>query len=82
MLESGDDEIRSPLDALLNLLAFGDAVLLQKSPSQPTGVSEDLQRVMGCGKAGVLLGLQSSDHFRTPVDVDFFSASASAVNQA
>ena len=34
-VESGDDEVRSPLDALLNLLAFEYTVLFQESPSQP-----------------------------------------------
>ena len=33
---------------------------------------DDLQRVKGSGKVGVLLGSQDATHFRSPADVDFF----------
>jgi membrane dipeptidase len=41
----------------------------------------DLDRVKSSGKLGVLLGLQNSDHFRTPNDVDFFRALGQRVSQ-
>jgi membrane dipeptidase len=41
----------------------------------------DLARVKGSGKLGVLLGLQNSDHFRTPNDVDLFRGLGQRVSQ-
>ena len=41
----------------------------------------DLDRVKKSGKLGILLGLQNSDHFRTPADVDFFRALGQRVSQ-
>jgi membrane dipeptidase len=41
----------------------------------------DLARVKSLGKLGILLGLQNSDHFRTPADVDFFRALGQRVSQ-
>jgi membrane dipeptidase len=41
----------------------------------------DLQRVKKSGKAGVVLGLQNSEHFRKPDDVDFFRALGQRVSQ-
>jgi membrane dipeptidase len=41
----------------------------------------DLERVKRSGKIGVLLGLQNSDHFRRPGDVDFFHALGQRVSQ-
>ena len=40
-----------------------------------------LDRVKTAGKVGVLLGLQSSDHFGTPEDVDFFFSVGQRVSQ-
>lgn len=41
----------------------------------------DLDRVKKSGKVGILLGLQNSDHFRRPADVDFFRALGQRVSQ-
>jgi membrane dipeptidase len=41
----------------------------------------DLDRVKKSGKLGILLGLQNSDQFRTPNDVDFFHDLGQRVSQ-
>jgi membrane dipeptidase len=41
----------------------------------------DLKRVKGSGKIGILLGLQNSDQFRRPDDVDFFRGLGQRVSQ-
>lgn len=41
----------------------------------------DLERVKASGKLGVLLGLQNSEQFRTPADVDFFRGLGQRVSQ-
>ena len=41
----------------------------------------DLDRVNGSGKTGILLGLQNSEHFRRPADVDFFRGIGQRVSQ-
>ena len=41
----------------------------------------DLDRVKRSGKLGILLGLQNSDQFRNPNDVDFFHALGQRVSQ-
>src|ERR1044072_8946986 len=41
----------------------------------------DLQRVKKSGKIGVILGLQNSEHFRRPDDVDLFRALGQRVSQ-
>jgi membrane dipeptidase len=41
----------------------------------------DLQRVKKSNKIGILLGLQNSDHFRRPDDVDFFRGLGQRVSQ-
>jgi membrane dipeptidase len=41
----------------------------------------DLERVKQSGKIGFLLGLQNSDHFRRPDDVDFFRGLGQRVSQ-
>ncbi|HXG65929.1 MAG TPA: membrane dipeptidase [Blastocatellia bacterium] len=41
----------------------------------------DLDRVKSSGKVGVLLGLQNSDQFRNPDDVDFFRGLGQRVSQ-
>ena len=41
----------------------------------------DLDRVKSSGKLGILLGLQNSDHFRRPDDVDFFRGLGQRVSQ-
>ena len=41
----------------------------------------DLDRVKATGKAGVLMGLQDSDHFTKPDDVDYFHGLGQRVSQ-
>lgn len=41
----------------------------------------DLDRVKTSGKVGILLGLQNSDHFRSPADVGFFRGLGQRVSQ-
>jgi membrane dipeptidase len=41
----------------------------------------DFQRVKANGKIGVLPGLQNSEHFRRPADVDFFFALGQRISQ-
>ena len=41
----------------------------------------DLKRVKKSGKIGIILGLQNSEHFRRPDDVDFFRALGQRVSQ-
>jgi len=41
----------------------------------------DLDRVKSSGKIGILLGLQNSDQFRGPADVDFFRGLGQRVSQ-
>jgi len=41
----------------------------------------DLKRVKKSGKIGILLGLQNSEHFRRPDDVDFFRGLGQRVSQ-
>ena len=41
----------------------------------------DLKRVKKSGKVGILLGLQNSEHFRRPDDVDFFRGLGQRVSQ-
>lgn len=43
--------------------------------------ASDLDRVKSSGKLGILLGLQNSDHFRRPDDVDFFRGLGQRVSQ-
>jgi len=41
----------------------------------------DLKRIKKSGKLGIILGLQNSEHFRRPDDVDFFRALGQRVSQ-
>jgi membrane dipeptidase len=41
----------------------------------------DLERVKTSGKIGVLLGVQNSEHFRNPADVDYFHSLGQRVSQ-
>ena len=43
--------------------------------------ASDLKRVKKSGKLGIILGLQNSEHFRRPEDVDFFRALGQRVSQ-
>lgn len=43
--------------------------------------ARDLERVKTSGKVGILLGLQNSDHFRQPNDVNFFRGLGQRVSQ-
>ncbi len=41
----------------------------------------DLDRIKASGKIGIILGLQNSDQFRNPADVDFFRSLGQRVSQ-
>jgi membrane dipeptidase len=43
--------------------------------------ASDMDRVKASGKVGVLLGLQNSEHFGSPADVDFFHQLGQRVSQ-
>ena len=43
--------------------------------------ADDLQRVKTSGKVGVLIGVQNSEHFRSPQDVDLFYSLGQRVSQ-
>jgi membrane dipeptidase len=43
--------------------------------------TSDLKRVKKSGKIGIMLGLQNSEHFRRPDDVDFFRGLGQRVSQ-
>src|SRR6185369_100967 len=43
--------------------------------------ASDLKRVKKSGKIGIILGLQNSEHFRRPDEVDFFRALGQRVSQ-
>jgi len=43
--------------------------------------NSDLERVKASGRVGILLGVQNSDHFRAPADVDFFRGLGQRVSQ-
>ncbi|MBL8191890.1 MAG: membrane dipeptidase [Acidobacteria bacterium] len=43
--------------------------------------ADDLNRVKASGKVGVLIGVQNSEHFRTPADVDLFYSLGQRVSQ-
>ena len=52
----------------------GDHFMRVDSPS-------DLKRIKKSGKLGIILGLQNSEHFRRPDDVDFFRGLGQRVSQ-
>ncbi|MEW6207173.1 MAG: membrane dipeptidase [Acidobacteriota bacterium] len=43
--------------------------------------ADDLERVKSSGKVGVMLGVQNSEHFRSPQDVNFFHSLGQRVSQ-
>jgi membrane dipeptidase len=43
--------------------------------------ADDLDRLKSSGKVGVILGVQNSEHFRSPADVDFFHSLGQRVSQ-
>ncbi|HEY7543855.1 MAG TPA: membrane dipeptidase [Blastocatellia bacterium] len=43
--------------------------------------ADDLERVKSSGKVGVMLGVQNSEHFRTPQDVNLFHSLGQRVSQ-
>ena len=42
---------------------------------------DDFDRLKGSGKVGIVLGVQNSEHFRTPQDVDVFHSVGQRVSQ-
>jgi membrane dipeptidase len=64
---TGAFDFRVRLDASWNsLIANHDRWLMRVDSA------DDLQRIKGSGKIGVLLGAQDAAHFRSPADVDLF----------
>jgi len=43
--------------------------------------ADDLERVNGSGKIGMIIGIQNSDHFKTPRDVKYFHSIGQRVSQ-
>ncbi|HEU0180004.1 MAG TPA: membrane dipeptidase [Blastocatellia bacterium] len=43
--------------------------------------ADDLDRLKSSGKVGVILGVQNSEHFRSPADVDYFHTLGQRVSQ-
>jgi len=43
--------------------------------------ASDLDRLKNSGKVGVILGVQNSEHFRSPADVDYFQSLGQRVSQ-
>jgi membrane dipeptidase len=43
--------------------------------------ASDLDRLKSSGKVGVILGVQNSEHFRSPADVDYFHSLGQRVSQ-
>ena len=43
--------------------------------------ADDLDRLKNSGKVGVILGVQNSEHFRSPADVDYFHSLGQRVSQ-
>jgi membrane dipeptidase len=43
--------------------------------------ASDLDRLKNSGKVGVILGVQNSEHFRSPADVDYFHSLGQRVSQ-
>jgi membrane dipeptidase len=43
--------------------------------------ADDLDRLKSSGKVGVILGVQNSEHFRNPADVDYFHSLGQRVSQ-
>src|SRR5215813_3273226 len=43
--------------------------------------ADDLDRMKSSGKVGVILGVQNSEHFRGPADVDYFQSLGQRVSQ-
>jgi membrane dipeptidase len=76
---------RSDAQAHLNVLNFVGAYnsVIANRPDVFVRIDSaaDLDAVHGSGKIGILIGVQNSDHFRTPSDVGLFHAQGQRVSQ-
>lgn len=76
---------RSTEDAYRNVLAFVGQYngLIANRPDVFVRIDSaaDLDAVHGSGRTGVLIGVQNSEHFRSPDDVDTFFALGQRVSQ-
>jgi membrane dipeptidase len=71
-----------PYDATLQWITGWNRLLAKRSDCfLRVGAAGDLQRVREEGKAGILIGFQNSDHFRTVDDVGKFHALGQRVSQ-
>jgi membrane dipeptidase len=69
------------LEALKFFAAWNGFIAGQGEHFMRIDSAADLDRVKASGKIGILLGLQNSDHFRRPADVDFFQGLGQRVSQ-
>jgi len=77
-----DPDDPHPYEAALGWLAGWDR-LLAEQPQYLLRIESgaDFRRVQEPGRIGILVGFQSSDHFRTPADVASFHARGQRVSQ-
>ncbi|HMQ04863.1 MAG TPA: membrane dipeptidase [Pyrinomonadaceae bacterium] len=69
-------------DSVLRFFAFWNGFIANHDDLlMRVDSARDLERVKKSGKLGVLLGLQNSDQFRNPNDVDFFHSLGQRVSQ-
>jgi membrane dipeptidase len=72
-------------DAYLNVLRFfaswNGFIANHDGDLMRIDSASDMDRVKASGKVGVLLGLQNSEHFGSPADVDFFHQLGQRVSQ-
>lgn len=73
--EAAYDNTLGYVATLNSLIANRPDLLLRVDSGQ------DLDRIHGSGKVGVLIGTQTSSHFRSPDDVSFFHAVGQRVSQ-
>jgi membrane dipeptidase len=77
-----DPDDPHPYEAALGWLAGWDRLLAEQAQYLLRIESAaDFRRVQTTGKLGILVGFQSSDHFRTPEDVASFHALGQRVSQ-
>jgi membrane dipeptidase len=69
------------LEALKFLASWNGFIAGQGEHFMRVDSAADLERVKASGRIGILLGLQNSEHFRTPADVEFFHGLGQRVSQ-
>jgi membrane dipeptidase len=71
----------SYLEALKFFASWNGFIAGQGDHFMRVDSAADFDRVKSSGRIGILLGLQNSDHFRNPADVDFFRGLGQRVSQ-